>query len=86
MTFIHHNFLGDLELEKKETNGIRLYHLPNGQWVPSITSVTSFYNREIFVKWRKRMGLEEANRITKKQQHEELIFTKSVRTIWKIKN
>ena len=66
MTFIHHNFLGDLELEKKETNGIRLYHLPDGQWVPSITSVTSFYNREIFVKWRKRVGLEEANRITKR--------------------
>jgi hypothetical protein len=66
MTFIHHNYLGDLELEKKETNGIRLYNLPSGQWVPSITSVTSFYNREIFIKWRKRVGLEEANRITKR--------------------
>jgi len=66
MSFIHHNFLGDLELEKKEQNGIRLYHLPDGQWVPSITSVTSFYNRQIFVKWRQRVGLEEANRITKR--------------------
>lgn len=66
MSFIHHNFLGDLELEKKEQNGIRLYHLPDGQWVPSITSVTSFYNRQIFAKWRERVGLEEANRITKR--------------------
>jgi genome maintenance exonuclease 1 len=66
MNFIHHNFLGDLELEKKEQNGIRLYNLPNGEWVPSITSVTSFYNREIFVNWRKRVGIEEANRITKR--------------------
>jgi genome maintenance exonuclease 1 len=66
VTFIHHNYLGDLELEKKETNGMRLYHLPNDQWVPSITTVTSFYNREIFIKWRKRVGLEEANRITKR--------------------
>ena len=66
MTFNHCNFLGDLELEKKETNGIRLYNLPDGQWVPSITSVTSFYNRQIFAKWRERIGLEEANRITKK--------------------
>ena len=66
MTFIHHNFLGDLELEKKESSGMRLYNLPNGDWVPSITTVTSFYNREIFVKWRKRIGLEEANRITKR--------------------
>ena len=66
MTFIHHNFLGDLELNKKETQGIRLYNLPNGEWVPSITSVTSFYNRQIFAKWRARIGIEEANRITKK--------------------
>ena len=66
MSFNHCNFLGDLELEKKETNGIRLYHLPDGQWVPSITSVTSFYNRQIFADWRKRVGIEEANRITKK--------------------
>ena len=66
MTFIHENHLGDLELNKKETKGIRLYNLPNGEWVPSITSVTSFYNRQIFVDWRKRVGIEEANRITKK--------------------
>jgi len=66
MSFVHCNYLGDLELEKKETNGIRLYNLPDGRWVPSITSVTSFYNRQIFIDWRKRVGLEEANRITKK--------------------
>ena len=66
MNFIHHNQLGELELEKKETNGMRLYHLPDGQWVPSITSVTSFYNRQIFVEWRKRIGVEKANAITKK--------------------
>ena len=66
MTFIHHNYLGELELNKKEMNGIRLYNLPNGDWVPSITSVTSFYNRQIFIDWRNRVGLEEANRITKR--------------------
>ena len=65
MTFTHCNFLGDLELNKKDTPGCRLYELPDGQWVPSITSVTSFYNREIFVKWRKRVGEQEANRITR---------------------
>ena len=66
MNFTHCNYLGDLELNKKETNGIRLYNLPNGDWVPSITSVTSFYNRQIFADWRKRVGIEEANRITKR--------------------
>ena len=66
MSFIHHNYLGELELDCKTTESIRLYNLPDGQWVPSITSVTSFYNRQVFVEWRKRVGLEEANRITKK--------------------
>ena len=63
--FVVENHLGDLELDKKEVDGIRLYNLPNGDWVPSITSVTSFYNREVFRKWRKRVGDTEANRITK---------------------
>lgn len=62
----YHNYLGDVELEVKETTGCRLYKLPNGDWVPSITSVTSFYNRQKFIDWRKRVGEEEANRITKK--------------------
>jgi genome maintenance exonuclease 1 len=66
MSFIHCNYLGDLELDCKTTESIRLYNLPSGKWVPSITSVTSFYNREIFVKWRKKVGIEEANRITKR--------------------
>ena len=58
--FIVENHLGDLELEKKETDGLRLYKLPSNEWVPSITSVTSFYNREVFREWRKRVGNEEA--------------------------
>ena len=55
MNFTHCNHLGELELKKKDTPGCRLYELPDGQWVPSITSVTSFYNRQIFVEWRKRI-------------------------------
>lgn len=66
MQFQHHNFLGDIELIKKEVDGIRLYNLPDDQWVPSITSVTSFYNRQIFADWRKRVGIEEANRISRR--------------------
>lgn len=66
MNFNHVNHLGDLELDVKHTGDIRLYNLPNGEWVPSITSVTSFYKRDTFVKWRKRIGIEEANRITKR--------------------
>ena len=65
MNFIHENHLGDLELSKKETNGIRLYNLPDGRWLQSITSVTSFYNRQIFADWRKRIGIEEAIELIK---------------------
>jgi hypothetical protein len=86
MTFIHHNYLGDLELNCKTTESIRLYNLPSGKWVPSITSVTSFYNREIFVKWRRELGLKKQIVLQKEQQQEELIFTKSAKTIWRIKN
>ena len=63
--FVIENHLGELELEAKQTDGLRLYKLPNEDWVPSITSVTSFYNREVFRKWRQRVGNEEADRVTK---------------------
>ena len=66
MIFEHCNYLGELDLEKKETPGCRLYKLRDGLWVPSITSVTSFYIRQIFIDWRKRVGIEEANKITKR--------------------
>ena len=84
--FIVENHLGDLELEKKETDGLRLYKLPSNEWVPSITSVTSFYNREVFREWRKRVGNEEADRVTKEatrrgtdfhELHKPILKTKS---------
>ena len=62
-TFCNH--LGEIELDRKESAGCRLYKIPNGEWVPSITSITSFYNREKFIKWRKKIGEEKANKITK---------------------
>ena len=65
MTFTHQNKLGDFELEANTIDGVRYYTLPNGKKAPSITSITSFYNRQTFIKWRKRVGEEEANKITK---------------------
>ena len=66
MTFIHHNYLGDIELQKKEENGQRWYKLPNGSWGASITTVTGFFKRKTIAEWRRRVGEEEANRITKR--------------------
>ena len=63
--FTHLNKLGDFELEANTIDGVRYYTLPSGQKAPSITSITSFYNRQTFIKWRKKIGEEEANKITK---------------------
>ena len=61
----------DLNLPKltRETiDGVRYYSVPDEEELlklVSITSVTSHFNKEIFVNWRKKVGNEEADRITK---------------------
>ena len=54
-------------LERETIDGVRYYKVPNNEdliRLVSITSVTSHFNKEIFVKWRKKVGEEEANRIS----------------------
>ena len=51
---------------KRETIDRVRYYTVEGRPMVSITSVTSHYNKEIFVKWRERVGEEEANRISKR--------------------
>ena len=53
------------KLERQTIDGVRYYDTPDGQKLVSITSVISFINRDIFVNWRKKVGEDEANRITK---------------------
>jgi len=56
------------KLERETIDGIRYYKVPDEDEILklfSITSVTSHFNREIFVKWRKKVGEEEAEKITK---------------------
>jgi genome maintenance exonuclease 1 len=56
------------KLERETIDGIRYYKVPDEEELlklVSITSVTSHFNREIFVKWRKRIGEAEAEKITK---------------------
>ena len=55
-------------LEREHIDGVRYYKVPDEEELikmVSITSVTSHFNKEIFVKWRKKVGNEEADRITK---------------------
>jgi CRISPR/Cas system-associated exonuclease Cas4 (RecB family) len=56
------------KLERETIDGVRYYDVTDGEKLlklVSITSVTSHFNREIFVKWRKRVGEDEAQKITK---------------------
>ena len=56
------------KLERETINGVRYYKIPGQNELRkfvSVTSVTSHYNKEKFVSWRKKVGEEEANRITK---------------------
>ena len=52
-------------LDRKTIDGVR-YYTVNDRPMVSITSVTSHFNKHIFVDWRKRIGDDEANRITKR--------------------
>jgi len=56
------------KLERENIDGVRYYRVEDGGELlklVSITSVTSHFNKEIFVKWRKKVGDDEADRITK---------------------
>ena len=56
------------KLDRETIDGIRYYKVPDDDALlklVSITSITSHFNKEIFVKWRKRVGDVEADRITK---------------------
>ena len=52
-------------LERSTIDGVRYYETPVDKLV-SITSVISFFNRDKFAKWRKKVGEEKANNITRK--------------------
>ena len=66
MNFTHVN-LNLPTLERELVDGVRYYTI-NGKnkKLVSITSVISHFNKEKFAEWRKKVGEEEANRITKR--------------------
>ena len=64
-TFCPPKVLADL---KSETfpDGKRYYTLEDGTRLPSVTTVLGAQKKEAIMKWRKRVGEEEANRVSKK--------------------
>ena len=55
------------KLSRESIDGVRYYNIGGeNKKLVSITSVISHYSKEKFAKWRKRVGEDEANRITKR--------------------
>ena len=56
------------KLSMETIDGVRYYSVPDEDELlklVSITSVTSHFNKEIFINWRKKVGNETADKITK---------------------
>lgn len=53
-------------LNRIEYNGKRYYESPNGIRLPSVTTFLSHFKKDSIQAWRKRVGEEEANRISGK--------------------
>ncbi len=56
------------KLDRETIDGVRYYKVPNEEELlklVSITSVTSHKNRQFFANWRKKVGEEEADKITR---------------------
>ena len=56
------------KLSRETIDGVRYYSVPDEDELlklVSITSITSHFNKQIFLDWRKRVGNEKADKITK---------------------
>ena len=53
------------DMVTEDTESGRVYHTPEGVDLPSITTVLSILSRAVIAAWRKRVGEEEANRISR---------------------
>ena len=64
----NHVDLNLVPLEREHIDGVRYYKVADEEELikmVSITSVTSHFNKEIFINWRKKVGNETADKITK---------------------
>lgn len=64
-THLYKNFIFE-ELEQINSDTGRTYKTPSGAIYPSITTVVGDEAKASIAAWQKRIGLEEANKITKK--------------------
>lgn len=63
MEFLHSKKFEFNNLNTKEIDGKRHYITPEGNY-PSVTTVLSYFERQAIQEWRKRVGEEEANKVS----------------------
>ena len=61
-THISHNFP---QLLQENVDGVRRYVTPTGEKYPSVTTVLAEYGKEGILEWRKKVGEEKANQISR---------------------
>ena len=66
MKFKHIGCDIDYDLETETIKGKRFYKTPGGLLYPSVTTITSQHGKDKILEWRRRVGEEEANRISTK--------------------
>lgn len=54
----------DFDLNSETTDSGRKYVTPNGERYPSVTTVLGELNKKAILEWRKRVGEEQANKIS----------------------
>ena len=65
MTFVYEKLPElDFELEAKTTESGRVYYTPSGKAYPSVTTVLGSLSKDAIDAWRKRVGEEEANKVS----------------------
>lgn len=64
--FNHVSSFDFTELERETVDGKRYYKTPTGLLYPSVTTVLSLHNAQGIQEWRKRVGEEEANRVSRR--------------------
>ncbi len=64
--FNHLEGYESVSLPTETINGKRYYRTPDGKHYPSVTTVTGMLNAKWIKKWRKSVGEEKANKISRK--------------------
>ena len=64
MVFIHLDHAPLIDLEAITSDSGRLYVTPDGNKYPSVTTVIGATKKQSILEWRKRVGEQEANRIS----------------------